>query len=292
MDTKMTKVGEKSGYRAAVTVTRTLSYIFLVFLLILCIFPFYVLIINATRLNAQIQSGFSLFPGRALIFNFSNLFSDANLLILRALWNSIFVSGSAAILTTYFSAMTAYGIHAYNFRFKNFAFTFIMIIMMVPVQVSTLGFLTLIRDMGMMNTFWPLIVPAIAAPAVFFFMIQYMRSVLPHAIIEAARIDGSNEFRTFNTIVLPIIKPAMAVQAIFSFVASWNNFFVPALVINSKEKNTIPIVIAQLRSADYMKFDLGQVYAMVAVAIVPVLIFYLFMSRYIIQGVTLGSVKG
>jgi len=292
MATKMMKVGEKSAYRASVAVTRVISYIFLIFLLILCIFPFYTLIINATRLNAEIQSGFTIIPGRALIFNFKNLFSDANLMILRALWNSIFVSGCAAVLTTYFSAMTAYGIHAYDFRFKKFAFTFIMIIMMVPVQVSTLGFLRLISDMGLMDTFWPLIVPAIAAPAVFFFMIQYMRSVLPHAIIEAARIDGSNEFRTFNTIVLPIIKPAMAVQAIFSFVASWNNFFVPALVINSKEKKTIPIVIAQLRSADYMKFDLGQVYAMIAVAIVPVLIFYLLMSRYIIQGVTLGSVKG
>jgi len=292
MDTRVKSSEFGAGYRSKIALGKTLSYILLIFLLILCIFPFYILIINATRLNAEIQSGFTLLPGRALTYNFKNLFSNENLMILRALWNSIFVSGSTALLTTYFSAMTAYGIYAYNFKMKGFVFTFIMVIMMVPVQVSTLGFIKLITEMGLMDTLLPLIIPAIAAPGVFFFMIQYMRSVLPHAIIEAARIDGSNEFRTFNTIVIPIIKPALAVQAIFSFVASWNNFFVPALIINSKEKKTIPIVIAQLRSADYMKFDLGQVYAMIAVAIIPVLICYLLLSKYIIRGVTLGSVKG
>jgi len=149
-----------------------------------------------------------------------------------------------------------------------------------------------VTRMGMMDTFYPLILPSIAAPVVFYYMKSYMESVLPLEIVEAARVDGSNEFRTFNRIVLPIMKPAMAVQAIFSFVTSWNNYFTPSLILNSDKNKTIPILIAQLRSADYMKFDLGKVYIMIFVAIIPLLIIYIFLSKYIIRGLTLGSVKG
>ena len=164
--------------------------------------------------------------------------------------------------------------------------------MMVPYQVSTLGFIQLVTKMDMMDTYWPLILPKIAAPIVFFFMKQYMESVLPLEIVEAARVDGSNEFHTFNRIVLPMIKPAIAVQAIFAFVENWNNYFIPALIINTNDKKTIPILIAQLRSADYLKFDLGKVYMMVFIAIIPVMIVYIFLSKFIIKGVTMGGLKG
>ena len=125
----------------------------------------------------------------------------------------------------------------------------------------------------------------------FFFMIQYMKSSLPIDIIEAARIDGSGEFRTFNTIVLPMLKPALAVQAIFSFVASWNNYFLPSLIIDTSTKKTMPIMIAQLRSADFLKFDMGQVYMFIFIAIIPVIIVYFCLSKFIIAGVSLGGVK-
>ncbi|EKC80320.1 sugar ABC transporter permease, partial [human gut metagenome] len=144
--------------------------------------------------------------------------------------------------------MTAYAIHVYDFKGKKFIFNFILLIMTIPTQVSALGFFSMCTDWGLRDTYIPLIVPAIAAPAVFFFMIQYMKSSLPIDIIEAARIDGSGEFRTFNTIVLPMLKPALAVQAIFSFVASWNNYFLPSLIIDTSTKKTMPIMIAQLRS--------------------------------------------
>jgi len=281
-----------TGAKALLTFTRILCYIFLVLLTVLCLFSFYILIINSTRANSEIQKGFSILPGKFFLINLNGLLADANIPILRALGNSLFISALTAVFTTYFSAMTAFGLHIYNFKFKKFAFSFILLVMMVPTQVSTLGFIQLITKMGLMNTFYPLIIPSIAAPIVFFFMFQYLASVLPQEIVEAARVDGSNEFNTFNTIVLPIMKPALAVQAIFSFVTSWNNYFVPALIINSKNNKTIPILIAQLRSADYMKFDLGKVYIMICVAIIPLLIVYIFLSKFIIRGVTLGSVKG
>ncbi len=292
MEAATIKKRKAKSEAARLTISRTLCYIALIFLTILCLFSFYMLIVNATRQHASIMSGFSWLPGKSFLYNAKNLFDDTNIPTLRALGNSLLVAGSCAALTTYFSAMTAYGLHVYQFRFKQAAFLFILLIMMVPYQVSTLGFIELVTDMGMMDTYWPLILPKIAAPIVFFFMKQYMESVLPLEIVEAARVDGSNEFFTFNRIVLPMIKPAIAVQAIFAFVENWNNYFVPALIINTNEKKTIPILIAQLRSADYLKFDLGKVYMMVFVAIVPVIIVYIFLSKFIIKGVTMGGVKG
>ena len=191
----------------------------------------------------------------------------------------------------YFSALTAYGLYTYDFKLRNAAFTFIMAILVMPTQVTAMGFLRLITKLGMYDTLWPLIIPSIASSAVFYFMYSYLQSSLPLSLVEAARIDGSGEIRTFNSIVIPIMKPAIAVQAIFSFVGSWNNYFVPALIIQSKNKSTVPILIATLRGADYMNFDMGKIYMMILVAIVPIIIVYLLLSKYIIAGVTLGGVK-
>jgi multiple sugar transport system permease protein len=271
---------------------RIFCYAFLILLSALCILPFLILIINATRMNSEIQKGFSIIPGSALMQNLNTLLSDKNIPVLRAMLNSLFISTCCAALTTYFSSMTAYGIYMYRFKGRAFAFNFIMLVMMVPTQVAALGFIRMIIDAKLMDTYWPLIMPAIAAPIVFFFMMEYMKSVLPFEIVEASRIDGANEFYTFNRIVMPILSPAIAVQAIFSFVTNWNNYFLPALLINSKEKRTIPILIAQLRSADYLKFDMGKVYIMICIAIVPLIFIYLLLSRLIIRGVTMGSVKG
>ena len=111
------------------------------------------------------------------------------------------------------------------------------------------------------------------------------------SLIEAARIDGSGEFRTFNHIVLPLMKPAIAVQAIFSFVSSWNNYFTPALILHENNKKTLPILLAQLRSADFLKFDMGKVYMMITFSILPVIVVYLILSKHIVGGVAMGSVK-
>jgi len=271
---------------------RIVAYLFLGFLCFLCLFFFYVLLINSTHSHFEIQRGFSFLPGKSFMMNLNNVLADANIPILSGIKNSLIVSSLTAILAIYFSALTAYGIHAYDFKLKKFAFGFILLIMTMPTQVSALGFLRLITRMNLDDTLIPLFLPAIASPTVFYFMIQYMKSNLPMEIIDAARIDGASEFGTFNRIVLPIMKPALAVQAIFTFVGAWNNYFVPALVITSAKKKTLPILIAQLRSADFLKFDMGQVYMLVAIAILPVIIVYLFLSKFIVAGVALGGVKG
>ena len=270
---------------------RILAYIVLIIISFFCLFWFYVMFINATRSNGELKSGFTAIPSTHLLTNWNNLV-NGTLPIWNGMFNSLIISACSALLCTYFSTMTAYAIHAYEFKLKKYIYPFILMIMMIPTQVTALGFIKLVNGMNLMDSFIPLIVPTIASPVVFFYMKQYMESALPMSLIEAARIDGSGEFKTFNSIVLPLMKPAIAVQAIFTFVSSWNNYFTPALVLHDDKKKTLPILIAQLRAADWLKFDMGQVYVMIAFSIFPVIIVYLFLSRYIVQGVAVGSVKG
>ena len=267
------------------------AHIVLILLSFMCLFFFYVLIINATRSHADLQKGFSALPGKNFLENLKNVANDGSFPMFRGILNSIVVSGCSAVLCTYFSSLTAYGLYAYEFKARKAAFTFIMAILVMPTQVTAMGFLRLVTKMGLYDSLLPLIIPSIASPAVFYFMYSYLQSSLPLSLVEAARIDGSGEFHTFNRIVIPIMKPAIAVQAIFTFVGSWNNYFVPALIIQSKNKMTVPILIATLRGADYMNFDMGKIYMMITVAIVPIIIVYLLLSKYILAGVTLGGVK-
>ena len=290
MNAKTPKEARKAVVQ--LTLLRILVYAILIFLSILCLFSFYMLFINASRSNGQLQAGFTLIPGGHMLENFRNAWTDSSINIPRGLLNSFIIASLTAILTTYFSALTAYGFQAYDFKGKKFLFAFIMAIMVIPTQVSASGFVQLCYKFGLTNNYLVLILPGMAAPIVFFYIKQYMESNLPMEIVDAARVDGCGEFRTFNFIILPMLKPALAVQLIFSFVQSWNNYFLPSLLLTKAEKKTVPIMIAQLRSADYSKFDMGKVYMFILLAILPVLIVYIILSKSIIKGVTAGSVKG
>lgn len=287
MQTDNFKTSDGMGIHAR----RALAYTVLVLISFLCLIWFYILFINATRAHSELTKGFTIIPSTFLAKNWKTLVTGT-LPIWRGLINSLIVAGLTAALSTYFSTVTAYAIHVYRFPGRKFIQSFILAIMMIPTQVTALGFVNFMRKLKLMDTFIPLIVPAIAAPAVFFYMKQYLTGALPLSIVEASRIDGASEFRTFNEIVLPIVKPAIAVQAIFSFVTSWNNYFQPALILQTDTKKTLPILIAQLRAADWLKFDMGQVYVMILFSIAPVIVVYLFLSKYIVEGIALGSVKG
>ena len=270
---------------------RAIAYTVLIIISFLCLFWFYVLFINATRSNGELGKGFTVVPSTHLIENLTNLFKGT-LPVLRGMLNSLIIASLSAACCTYFSTMTAYSIHAYDYAGRKAFFTFILTIMMIPTQVTALGFVKLVQSLNLENNYIPLIIPSIAAPVTFFYLKQYMDSNLPGELIEAARIDGAGELRIFNTVALPLMRPAIAVQAIFTFVASWNNYFTPSLILHEDKSKTLPILIAQLRAADWLKFDMGQVYAMIAFSIFPVIIVYLFLSKNIVGGVSAGAVKG
>ena len=272
-------------------IRRLIAYIVLIFFSALCLIWFYILLINSTRSHSEMTLGFTVLPSTHLLDNWSSLV-NGTIPIAKGFVNSIIVSACTACLTSYFSAMTAYAINTYRFKGRAAIATFILAIMMIPGQVTALGFLRLIVRLGMDDSIVPLIIPAIASPVTYFYIKQYMESNLPLSLVEAAGIDGSGEFRTFNTIILPLIKPAISVQMIFAFVGSWNNYFTPALILHTDTKKTLPVMIAQLRGADWLRFDMGQIYIMIAASIFPVIVIYLLLSRYIVGGVSAGAVKG
>lgn len=273
---------------------RTLIYIILTILALLCLFPVFEVIINMTRSTGAIATSIGFWFGDKLVENWTGTFARTSFKMDKAIMNSLIVAFASATLSTYFSALTAYGLQVYNFKGSRAIFTFILVIMMIPTQVSAVGFVDMMTKMGAKNTLWPLFIPSICSPVVFFYMKQYMESVLPMEMIEAARVDGASEIRIFHQMILPIIVPAIAVQFIFAFVGSWNNLLVPSLLLDGGPNfQTIPIVVAAFNDrSNPQTFDLGQVYVVIFLAIIPLLVIYLFCSRFIIKGMTEGSVKG
>jgi multiple sugar transport system permease protein len=267
--------------------------IILILLCLLSILPFYLMFVNATRTSNEIKAGISFLFGSNLATNMKN-FADAQVglgvTVLGAMFNSFKIAVPFTVLSVYFSALTAYGVYAYQFRLKKIAWGFIMGVMMVPTQVFAIGYYRFMIQLHLIDTYWPLIIPAITTPAVVFFMRQYLQGALPLEIIEAARIDGSGEFHTFNTIVLPLMKPALATQAIFQFVYSWNNLFLPTLIISSSSKKTLTMFV-QMLTAESFRADHGIVFLGLAITILPMFVMYFILSKFIVEGVSIGGVK-
>lgn len=263
-----------------------------IFLCFLSLIPFWIMIVNATRTSVDIQQGLSLIPSHYFLENWQKLLYQCSQQV--PLWgymvNSLFIAVPSTLFTVYFSTMTAYGVTVYKFKGSGFAWAFIMAIMMIPAQVSSIGFFRFMYGLGLGNNYLPLIIPAIAAPSTVFFMRQYMQSALPLEIVDAARIDGSREFNTFNRIAMPLMKPAVATQCIFAFIASWNNFYTPSMLLSSQKKYTLPMFVQMMRGERF-RSDHGIIYVGLVVCIMPIFIVYFILSKYIIAGVALGGVK-
>ncbi|CRZ34178.1 multiple sugar transport system permease protein [Herbinix hemicellulosilytica] len=269
---------------------KVLIYVVCIILALLSIFPFWVMVVNATRNTYQIQANaVSLIPSSYLANNWKVLVGKS-FNPLKGFINSMIISTCSTILTVYFSSLTAYGLVAYDWRLRQPFFSFIMAIMMIPAQVTSIGFYQFMYRINMTNNFLPLILPAVAAPTTVFFMRQYLLGTLNIDIINSGRIDGAGEFHIFNRIILPIMKPAIATQAIFSFVGSWNNLFMPMVLLTDSDKYTLPIMVSLLRG-DFYKTEYGSIYLGLTLTVLPLFIIYFLLSKYIIAGVALGSVK-
>lgn len=271
------------------TLSKIIIYVVCIFLALLSIVPFYIMFINATRSTAEIQSGLALLPSSHLMTNWDVLLNKSFDPV-KGFINSFIVSAGTTVGAIYFSSLTAYGLVAYNWKFRQPFFTLILCVMMIPAQASAIGFYQFVYSLGLTNNFLPLILPAIASPAVVFFMRQYLLATLSLEIVEATRVDGSGEFYSFNKIILPIMVPALATQAIFIFVGSWNNLFTPLILLTQKDMYTLPIMVSLLRG-DIYRTEFGSIYLGLSLTVLPLFVFYFLLSRYIIAGVALGGVK-
>lgn len=267
------------------------AYIFCGLLTVISLFPFVIMIINSTRSTVEIQQhAVSLIPSKHFISNLQVL-TGKSFSPMTGFINSLIISTSSTVCTIYFSTMTAFALVAYDWKLRKPFFTLIMAVLMIPAQVTSIGFYQFMYKIGMTNNFLALILPAVAAPTVVFFMRQYMIPSLPMEILQSARIDGAGEFRIFNQIALPMMKPAMATQAIFAFVTSWNNLFLPSILLTRNDKYTMPIMVSLL-NGDIYRTEYGAIYLGLFLTVLPVLVVYFLLSKHIIAGVALGGVKG
>ncbi|MFA6856642.1 MAG: carbohydrate ABC transporter permease [Treponema sp.] len=276
-------------YKAKRTIKSTIIYFFMILFGLIAVVPVWIMLVNATRTTAQINSGLTLIPSIHALDNW-HVLTHRNFQIWQGFKNSAIISICSTVLSVYFSALTAYGIHVYKFAGRKILWGIIMVLIMLPSSLSFIGFYQFMAKVHLTDNFIPLIIPSIAAAGTVLFMKQYLDSVLSFELIEASRIDGAGEFLIFNRIILPVAQPAIATQAIFSFVASWNNFMTPFVLLSSTEKYTLPMLVQMLRG-DIYRTEYGGIYLGIAVSLVPIIIFYAFMSRYIISGLTMGSVK-
>lgn len=286
----VTKTNSKTTTKKAkkFSIGRAIMYILLTLLAIICFLPFYMMIINATHSNDVIASSLQLLPGKALIDNYKRLVG--NVPIWRGFFNSLIIAVSSTALSGYFSALTAYGFSKFKFKGNSILFWVVLGTMMIPGQLGLIGFFQLCKKLQILNTFWPLILPAIASGGSVFFIKGYTDSALHESLIESARIDGCSEFMIFNKIALPIILPSVATMSIFAFVGSWNNYLSPLVLLFDMKKFTLPILIVVARGV--YQTDFGAIYTGIAISIVPIMIAFSFLSKYIIGGLSNGAVKG
>ncbi len=272
-------------------VVLTIMYIVCIFLAVLSLFPFVVMIVNSTRSTFEIQQhAVSLIPSTFLKSNWAQ-FTGKSFNPFKGFLNSVIIAVGATACTVYFSTLTAYALVAYQWKMRQPVFVFVLCVMMIPATVTTIGFYQFMYRIGMTNNFLALILPAIYAPAAVFFMRQFMLASLPLELLDSARIDGSREFYTFNRIAMPIMKPAMATQGIFSFVGTWNSLFIPSVILTDINKFTMPLMVSLLKG-DIYKREFGAIYLGLALSVLPLFVVYFALSKYIIAGVALGSVKG
>lgn len=273
------------GYK----IKKGILYILLILLAATCMFPFWMMIVNATRSGNEIVTGFTLIPSIHLKENWEQVFQFFNLF--KGMWNSLLVSIPATLLCAYFSMMTAYGLAFYKFRGNKVIFGAILAFMMIPGQLSLIGFYQLCTKMHLVNSYIPLIIPAIAAPGTVFFLKQYTEASLSKSLIEAARIDGASELYSFHRIVIPVLSPAVATMGIMAFIGNWNNYLLPMIIINKNEKMTLPVMMATLKASTDINRNQGAIYLSVAISVIPILIVFAFFSKYIISSVSAGAVK-
>ncbi len=278
------------GHSVSYNVKKALVYIALIVLALACMLPFILMLVNATRTGAEISRSFTFIPGHALKENWEILFDYFNIFL--GMRNSLLVAVPATALGAYFSALTAYGLAFYKFRGNKVIFGAILVFMMIPGQLSLIGFYQLCTKLHLVNSYIPLIVPAIAAPGTVFFLRQYTLSALPPSLIEAARIDGAPELYSFHRIVLPILSPGIATMAIMGFIGNWNNYLLPMIILTKNEKFTLPVMMATLRASLDVARNQGATYLAVAISVVPILLVFVFFSKYIISSISAGAVKG
>lgn len=268
--------------------TKGAIYSLLIGLALLCLVPFYSMIIASTHDSNAISTRLLILPSDQFTTNYNQLIDIVN--IWRGFLHSLYITVTSVTLALYFSALAAYGFSKYAFRFRTMLFAFVLATMMIPGQLGIIGFFRFMGTLDLLNTYWPLILPSVANAFAIFFLRQVCDSSVPDELLEAARLDGASEFAIFHRMALPLLGPSIAALAIFLFISKWNSFLEPLIIIFNDEKQTLPVMVALTKGQ--FRTDYGAQYVGVVVSVIPIVVIFALASRRIISGVTVGALKG
>ncbi len=266
-----------------------MNFLFVIMAIIILV-PFFSIFLASLRPGTEIMRqgiGLNVDTSTMSLDNYKYLFSDER--YFTWFFNSLLVTALQTVLTLFVSAFVGYGFAMYEFKFKNTLFICVLFIMMVPLEIIMLPLYQLTIKIGLMDSYWGVILPSIAGPLPIFFFRQYL-SGIPKDFLDAGRVDGSSEYGIFFKIIMPLMKPAFAAMGIFVGMNSWNSYLWPMIVLSTKEKLTLPIGLGSLLTPYGNNYDLlisGAVFS-----IVPIVILFLFFQKHFISGLTAGGVKG
>ncbi len=268
--------------------SKYLNQIFIIILLFVVFIPFYVMIVGGLKSNfALMQIPPDILPFKLILDNFKTLIFEVK--IFNNLLNSLIISSSTVIITVFVSSCAGYVFAKKNFPGKNILFFLLIATMMIPRQITMVPTFIILRNLGLIDNYLGLILPAAAAPFAVFLLKQFMQTI-PNELIDAAKIDGASEIRTFTRIIIPISKAPIAVVSIFTFVASWNDYFWQLIIISSTSKRPLPLALAFLLQEHRVVF--GQRLAGAALGVIPIIIIFIIFQRYFTKGITVGAIKG
>ncbi len=276
-----------SSVTKKVTPYKVISWIILALLTVFLVFPLYWIFTGSVKTAAAINAPSpQWFPLEPTLDNYVKLFSNP-----AGLWlfNTVFIAVVALALTCITSAMAGYVLAKKQFYGRALIFSIIICAMALPKQVVLIPLLKEMSALKLHDTLWAVILPTVGWPFGVFLMKQFSEGI-PTEMLEAARIDGAGELRTFGTIVLPMVKPGIGALAIFTFITAWNDYFLQLIMLTKNNSLTISLGIANLQAE--MATDFGLIMAGAAVAAIPILTVFLLFQKYFTQGITMGAVKG
>ena len=268
-------------------VYKTITVILLIVVVLFFLFPLYWIISGSFKTDIEINAREPVwFPTTPTMEHYQELFENPTFLWL---FNIIFISAAAMVLTCITASLAGYALGKKRFIGRGVLFTIIICAMALPKQVIVIPLAQLMTFLHLKDTLWAVILPTVGWPFGVFLMKQFSESI-PTEILEAARVDGAGELRTFASVVFPMIKPGIGALAIFTFVNTWNDYFLQLVMLITEEKWTLPLAIANMQGE--MSTDYGLIMAGAALASVPIIIVFIAFQKYFTQGIAMGAVKG
>ena len=264
-----------------------IKQILLILMTIVMFFPLYIVFIMGTYYSEDIFKGLPVIPSDYLLENIKMVISKG---YFRAYFNSITVSVASVIISVLISSLIGFALAKYKFKGKKLIFGFIMAIMMIPGQISLIGYMLEMRKIGLINTLLPLIFTWAAHPLGAFLMTQFISDAIPDELLESGRLDGCSEPGLFFGIVVPCIKPGFLTLATLVFLWSWNNYVLPLILVNKQEMFTIPLMVNNLSNA--FRSDYGAIMCALALSVLPMIVIFSLCSKTFIKGIAAGAVKG